>query len=110
MTPLAPLGHVLARACLAGTCLTLLAMPDLSEHRSHSKASAPVTTEPAGGAALCVAQPQADSRPDCTRPPCDARRIVHVPAGVRPIGLSSDGEPHDSCRQSAAALPLQTRR
>lgn len=100
MTQRPSMSHVMARTCLAGLTLVLLAMP--AHDRRLDGACAP---EGSVGASR-------DRHPDtvqhppaqCRIHPAGMRDVTQLPAGIRPIGLAGDGEPYDMRRQPAAAL------
>lgn len=111
MMPLLPIGIGVARACLASTCLVLLVMPVPRGH--------------CGGALRCAQKPStADSSEHdfpagsavpmlqgLTRPRPLGASAPDFPFDVHPVGLSSEGEPHDRHRHAPATAratsPLQ---
>lgn len=111
MMPLLTIGISVTRACLAGMCLALLVIP---VPRGHS-----------GGALRCVQKPSAADSIEhglpagaavpplqgLTRPHPLGASAPDFPFDVHPVGLSSEGEPHDRHRHAPATAratpPLQ---
>lgn len=101
MTPLVPLGYVVARLSLAGVCAALLACPLQHAHVGASPlAQMPQSTaaHAPGIATQSTWQPGAPEAPDS-----------QLPHGVHPLGLSSDGQPHDVLRRPVPATRTDVR-
>lgn len=108
MTPRPSMAHAMARTCLAGLSLFLLAIPPHGWRFDGPCAAArpadafgPHERDPVNGHSHAAHQPlaQRESQPAWHRA---ASALAQLPARVHPIGLASDGEPHDAQRQPAA--------
>lgn len=101
MTPLVPIGSVIARMCLAGACLSLLAMGGDSRlgHSGNSPVRAAVAGHAAAAGKVRTQGPSADRHADSPHRPEQRARLASGAAellpGVHPVGLSSDGDPDD---------------
>jgi hypothetical protein len=100
MMPLVPIGHVVARSAFAGLCVALLASPlrpacTLSDRSTKEKVA-------------CL-----DLRPHASahrmRPHTLMLPHARLLPGVHPIGLSGDGQPHDTLRHSISSASIANR-
>lgn len=104
MTPLVPIGYVVARICLAGASLTLLAMGS-DTVTCHPSASTACPAQSGDTVPLVTAEAIcADTRRGKARKASFESMAAAFLPGVHPLGLSSDGEPHDGHRYPHAAL------
>lgn len=113
MTPHVPIGCFVARACLAGAGLALLAGTDCGRRFEAARSAVPMAeTRQYAERATTTDQGLAAAPSDPRW--CHASRAVReadlarLSRGVHPIGLSSEGEPHDRRRQSAPAVATHT--
>lgn len=100
MTPRVPIEFMLARMALAGLCVALLCS---SEPASRGRAVAHLHSMHPG-------PPSPDSAPGQAVPASrvSAARVGISLPDVHPLGLSSDGQPHDP-RRHATALSIHAR-
>lgn len=101
MTPLVPLGHVVARLSLAGACAALLACPLRNAHVGAS----PLAQTPQSTAAHAPGT----ATHSTWRPSAPAAPHSQLPHGVHPLGLSSDGQPHDVLHRPVSATLTDVR-
>ena len=103
------IAHVMARACLAAASALLLAIP--AHGRRCDRACAPArSTDASTGQHRdpAVERPRTEQHPPSqrsTQPPGqhDEAELLRLSAEVHPIGLASDGHPHDTRWRPAAA-------
>lgn len=104
MTQRPSAAHGMARTCIAGLTLVLLALP---AHKGRSERAC--AAEGPVGAARDRRPGTAQHAPaQCDAHPAGSRHVTPLPAGIHPIGISGDGEPYDTRRQPAAALVAGT--
>lgn len=90
-----PLGYVLARLSLAGLGIALLVSP----LRLTCSGATVLASGPAAAAAA-----SRDAAASGYRWPGPAEpRLIQMPRGVHPIGLSGDGQPHDTLHRRVPA-------